>query len=233
VATVSKRTLDRRTFLLSLAALGVGCDSSRPRDGALGAAERGNLGLEKALFSPTRLAPTARLRDTTSADAFPVYFVSPAVPIAPPLWTLRVRGLVDRPLDLTLDDLMRLTRTDVRVRHHCVEGWSAVTTWNGVRIADLARSAGARSDARFVEFRSFDDGYSSSWDRESAEHPQSLIAYGMNGSPLGPAHGAPARVSAGIKLGYKMVKYLTDVVFLPEATGGYWEDRGYEWFGGV
>lgn len=230
---MSKRILDRRTFLLSLAALGVGCDTSHPRDGALGTAERWNLNLEKALLSPTRTAPTARLLETTSNDAFPVYFVSPSVPIAPPIWTLRVRGLVDRPLDLTLEDLKRLTRTDVRVRHHCVEGWSAVTTWNGVRIAELARAAGARADARFVEFRSFDDGYSSSWDRESAEHAQTLVAYGMNGSPLGPAHGAPARISAGIKLGYKMVKYLTDVVFLPEATGGYWEDRGYEWFGGV
>lgn len=226
-------TLDRRMFLLSLAALEVGCDTSHPRSGLLGAAERWNLGLEKALFSPARMAPTARLRDTTTVEAFPVYFVSPSVPVAPPTWTLRVRGLVDRPLDLSLDELQRLTRTDLRVRHHCVEGWSAVASWNGVRIAELARAAGARPEARFVEFRSFDDGYSSSWDRESAVHSQSIIAYGINGSPLTPAHGAPARVATGVKLGYKMVKYLTEVVFLPEATGGYWEDRGYEWFGGV
>jgi DMSO/TMAO reductase YedYZ molybdopterin-dependent catalytic subunit len=220
-------------FLLSLATIGVGCDTTRPHEGALGAAERWNLRLEEELFSPTRAAPTARERDTTRAEAFPVYFVSPSMPVAPATWMLRIRGLVDRPLDLSLDDLMRLTRTDIRARHHCVEGWSAVTSWNGVRIAELARAAGARRDARFVEFRSFDGGYSSSWDRESAEHAQSIIAYGMNGSPLGPAHGAPARVSTSIKLGYKMVKYLTEVIFLPEATGGYWEDRGYEWFGGV
>jgi DMSO/TMAO reductase YedYZ molybdopterin-dependent catalytic subunit len=219
--------------LLSLAALAVGCDTTRPREGTLGAAERWNLGREKQLFSPTRLAPSARERDTTRADAFPVYIVSPSIPVAPPSWTLRVRGLVDRPLDLSIDDLKRLPRTDVRTRHHCVEGWSAVASWNGVRIAELARAAGALREARFVEFRSFDNGYSSSWDRESAEHPQSLIAFGMNGSPLTPAYGAPARVSASVKLGYKMVKYLTDIVFLPEATGGYWEDRGYEWFGGV
>jgi len=84
-----------------------------------------------------------------------------------------------------------------------------------------------------VEFRSFDAGYWSSWDRESALHTQTLLAYGMNGEQLYPDHGAPLRVYSAVKLGYKMVKYLTEVNFLAERTGGYWEDQGYEWFGGV
>ena len=85
----------------------------------------------------------------------------------------------------------------------------------------------------FVDFRSFDAGYWSSWDRDSAFHAQTLLAYGMNGRPLAPAHGAPVRLYGSVKLGYKQVKYLTEVNFLDRETGGYWEDQGYEWYAGV
>jgi DMSO/TMAO reductase YedYZ molybdopterin-dependent catalytic subunit len=223
----------RRAFLLSLSALAVGCDTSRPRTGALGTAEHINLWVQRGLFSPGHLAPTARLEDTTPGGAFPSYFVSPSVPLAPPAWLLRVRGLIDRPLDLSLDDLRRMRRTDIRVRHYCVEGWSAVASWHGVQVAELARAVGASPEAKFVEFRSFDSGYYSSWDRESAEHAQSILAYGMNGEPLSPAHGAPLRLYGAVKLGYKSVKYLDEIRFLSTASGGYWEDLGYEWYAGV
>jgi DMSO/TMAO reductase YedYZ molybdopterin-dependent catalytic subunit len=223
----------RRAVLLSLPAFALGCDTSRPRTGVLGVAEHANQWLQQALFSPGRRSPTPRAEDTTPFEDFPAYFISQSVPIAPPGWTLRVRGLVDRPLDLSLDDLRRMSRTDVRVRHHCVEGWSAVASWHGVGVADLARAVGARPEAKFVEFRSFDNGYYSSWDRESAEHPQSILAYGMNGDPLTPAHGAPLRLYGAVKLGYKSVKYVNEVNFFPRETGGYWENLGYEWYAGV
>ena len=124
-----------------------------------------------------------------------------------------------------------MTRT--RVRHHCVEGWSAVAAWEGVRLSEVARLAGVDPRARYVEFRSFESGYYSSWDVESALHPQTLLAYGMNGEPLATEYGAPLRLYSAVKLGYKMVKYLAEVNFLPMRTGGYWEDQGYEWFAGV
>ena len=92
---------------------------------------------------------------------------------------------------------------------------------------------GADPRVGYVEVRSFDAGYWSSWDRESALHPQTILAYGMNGELLGPDHGAPIRVYTAVKLGYKMVKYLTEVNFRPERSGGYWENQGYEWFGGI
>ena len=126
-----------------------------------------------------------------------------------------------------------MSRSEVRVRHHCVEGWTAVASWQGVAMTDIAARAGADPRAGFVEFRSFDDGYWSSWDRASALHRQTILAYGMNGQPLAPGHGAPLRLYAAVKLGYKMVKYLTEVSFLPAATGGYWENEGYEWFAGL
>ncbi len=229
-----QRGLVTRRQLVVGAALGaLGCDAGMPRSGLLGAMDALNQRVQQRLFRSGKRARLAPARDQTPLDAFPRYYVSASTPIAPAGWQLRVGGLVRQPLRLGLDDLMRMERTDVRVRHHCVEGWTAVASWQGVAMTEIAARAGADPRARFVEFRSFDDGYWSSWDRESALHAQTILAYGMNGSPLGPGHGAPLRLYSAVKIGYKMVKYLTEVNFLPTATGGYWEDQGYEWFAGV
>ncbi|NOK36410.1 molybdopterin-dependent oxidoreductase [Corallococcus exercitus] len=229
-----ERFLTRRRVLLGAAALATtACDSQRPRAGFLGAMDRFNERAQAALFHPTRLAPEEPVEQLTPPGDFPHYFISDTVPLAPAGWRLEVGGLVARPRAFSLEELRQLPRTDSRIRHHCVEGWSAVASWHGVRVSDLARAVGADPRAGFVEFRSFDQGYYSSWDAPSALHPQTVLAYGMNGAPLIPGHGAPLRLYSGVKLGYKMVKYLTTVRFLPEATGGTWEDRGYEWFAGV
>jgi DMSO/TMAO reductase YedYZ molybdopterin-dependent catalytic subunit len=227
--------LSRRRLIAGAgAALGaLGCEIERPRAGLLGVMDRWNERVQGALFRRGKLAPAPAPSADTPAGAFPQYHISPEIPLAPAGWVLKVGGLVSRPLVLGLDDLERMTRTDVRVRHHCVEGWTAVAAWHGVAVADIAARAGASPAARCVEFRSFDQGYWSSWDRESAEHAQTILAYAMNGERLTPGHGAPLRLYAAVKLGYKMVKYLTEVNFMPGQTGGYWEDQGYEWFAGV
>jgi DMSO/TMAO reductase YedYZ molybdopterin-dependent catalytic subunit len=226
--------LGRRALLLGAGAAGLGaCDGREPRKGFLGAMERFNQRVQRAAFDPEALAPTQPESAVTSLDAFPDYFISPNVPLPPPDWRLKVGGMVARPMSFSVEELMRLPRTDIRVRHYCVEGWSAVASWHGVQLREVARLVGADPAAEYVEFQSFDSGYYSSWDRPSALHPQSLLAYGMNGGPLVPGHGAPVRHYAPVKLGYKMVKYLTEIRFLPNITGGYWEDRGYEWFAGV
>ncbi len=230
----------RRRFLAgglrSAGLLGLGglaCDGDRPHAGFLGLMEGVNERFQRALFDPARLAPELSEEEESAPEEFPAYKISREIPIAPADWALTVRGLVARPLTLSVAELRRLPATRTRVRHHCVEGWSAVASWDGVRLSELARLAGADPRARYVEFRSFDSGYWSSWDLESALHPQTILAYGMNGAPLQPEHGAPVRLYAAVKLGYKMVKYLTQVSFLPVRTGGYWEDQGYEWFAGV
>ncbi len=222
----------RSAGLLALG--GLACDSSRPHAGFLGLMESVNERFQRAMFDPHRLAPELEEDEESDPDEFPAYKISKDLPIAPAGWALAVRGLVARPLILSGPDLRRLPRTRTRVRHHCVEGWSAVASWDGVRLAEIARLAGVDARARYVEFRSFDSGYWSSWDIESALHPQTILAYGMNGEPLGPEHGAPLRLYSAVKLGYKMVKYLTEVSFLPvRGGGGYWEDKGYEWYAGV
>ncbi len=227
--------LTRRKFLITCAAASLlaGCDGVHPVSGFLAGMKVWNGKFEELLFSPRRLAPELPRSATTPEDAFPTYFISDSIPVVPAHWALKVGGLVARPTVLSLADVQKLPRTEMRVQHHCVEGWSAVASWYGVRVSDIAKLVGLDRQVKYVEFRSFDLNYWSSWDLASALHPQTLLAYGMNDYPLGPDHGAPLRVYSAVKLGYKMVKYLTEVNFLPYRTGGYWENQGYDWYGGV
>jgi DMSO/TMAO reductase YedYZ molybdopterin-dependent catalytic subunit len=236
-------SLDRRRFL-SLAggaaalALVAACDSRGPASARqlLRYAERENEGVERWLFRHANM-DHARASAMDAGASFPGYYIARSVPIwdvaSRGPWTLEVSGAVRRPLRLGLDDLLSLPRVSQRVNHYCVEGWTAVATWTGVRMQELALLAHAMPAARYVDFQSFDDGYHESWDLESATHPQTLIAYGFDGQLLGPNHGAPARLHSPVKLGYKNTKYLTKVVFMTERNGGYWSDQGYEWFGGT
>jgi DMSO/TMAO reductase YedYZ molybdopterin-dependent catalytic subunit len=226
--------ITRRKFItaVSAASLLAGCKSA-PVTGFLGAMDSLNRNVQEALFSSRRLAPELPASAQTPEDKFPAYFIADDMPTPPDNWTLSIGGMISKPTTLTLEQLKQMPRTDMRVQHHCVEGWSAVAAWHGVRVSEIAKMAGVDPRARYVEFRSFDDDYYSSWDWESAMHPQTLLAYGMNGHPLTPQHGAPIRLYSAVKLGYKMVKYLTAVNFLPKPTGGYWENQGYEWFAGV
>jgi DMSO/TMAO reductase YedYZ molybdopterin-dependent catalytic subunit len=229
------RIITRRKLLTGFAAASLlaGCDTPHPVSLFLKAMLRVNEHFESLIFSPSRLAPESPEKDLTPERAFPSYFIADTMPFPPAGWSLKVGGMVARRGVFTLEQLKAMPRTDMRVRHHCVEGWSAVAAWYGLRLSELARAVGIDPRVRYVEFRSFDANYFSSWDLGSALHPQTLLAYGMNGHDLHPDHGAPVRVYSAIKLGYKNVKYLTEVNFLPNRTGGYWEDQGYDWFGGV
>jgi hypothetical protein len=120
----------------------------------------------------------------------------------------RSRRFTKAPLRFTLDELKQLPRTDLRLEHFCVEGWSAVSVRTGVRLSELARRVDVSPDATCVDFESFDDDYHESWDIESGLHAQTLIVYGQDGQLLDPAFGAPARVYSPAKLGYKCTKYL-------------------------
>jgi DMSO/TMAO reductase YedYZ molybdopterin-dependent catalytic subunit len=235
--------IDRREFLatsggLVTAAFLAACDSRGPKSAEklLRYAERKNLGVERALFRHTAI-DKVRPSAYDAGNKLPSYYISKTVPVwdesVRGKWALEVSGLVAKPMRLTLEDLQRLPRVSNRVNHYCVEGWTAVETWTGVPFRDLANLVGVLPEAHYVDFQSFDDDYHESWDLESAMHKQSVVAYSLDGKMLEPAHGAPARFYSPIKLGYKNTKYLTKIVFMPEANGGYWTDRGYEWYAGV
>ena len=235
--------IDRRDFLvrgsgLISAALLAGCDSHGPKSAQrlLNYAERKNLVVERKLFRHTSM-DVVRKGAHEAGNKLPSYFIAPTVPVwdesVMGKWVLDVGGLVGNPVRLSLSDLQRLPQVSNRVNHYCVEGWTAVETWTGVPFTELARLVRADPGARYVDFQSFDDDYHESWDIESAMHKQTVVAYGLDGKMLEPAHGAPARVYSPVKLGYKNTKYLTKIVFMPEMNGGYWSDQGYEWYGGV
>jgi DMSO/TMAO reductase YedYZ molybdopterin-dependent catalytic subunit len=240
---VSINGLERRDFLLRTsavvsAAFLAACNSRGPKAAGklLNYAERKNLVVERKLFRHTSMdvvSPAAN----DAGNKLPSYYIAPSVPVwdesVRGKWALEVSGLVANPVRLTLDDLEKLPQVSNRVNHYCVEGWTAVETWTGVPFTELARLVRVDPAAHFVDFQSFDDDYHESWDIESAMHRQTVVAYGLDGKPLQPAHGAPARVYSPVKLGYKNTKYLTKIVFMPRMNGGYWSDQGYEWYGGV
>ncbi len=159
-------------------------------------------------------------------------------------WRLRIDGLVERPLTLSLDQLLRLpSRTQV-TRHDCVEGWSAIGQWTGTPLALLLRMAGLRSNASYVAFHCADDfdgtPYYESVDMDDALHAQTILAWGMNGARLPVAHGAPLRLRVERKLGYKHAKYVMRIEVrealagLYGGRGGYWEDGyRYDWHAGI
>ncbi len=188
---------------------------------------------EKILFSSRRLAREYPITERTAR--LPSYFISREMPLLqnPAAWRLHVGGLVRKPQSLSIEDLQAMPRTTYTVKHHCVEGWSAIATWHGVPVSAIAERCELLPQARYVRFDSFDSGYANGWDLASAMHPQTMLAYGMNDNPLPPTHGAPLRLYSPTKLGYKMTKYLVSVTFTAERPGGYWEDQGYPWFAGV
>jgi DMSO/TMAO reductase YedYZ molybdopterin-dependent catalytic subunit len=163
-------------------------------------------------------------------------------------YELIIDGLVERPLALSLADLRAaLSRAQI-TRHDCVEGWSSIGQWKGARLGPLIDQAGLKPEARYLVFHCFDslqksaDGsgqYYESIDLVDAYHPQTILAYEMNGAALPVAHGAPLRLRVERQLGYKHAKYIArieavaDFKDLHRGKGGYWEDRGYEWYAGI
>lgn len=163
-------------------------------------------------------------------------------------WRLKVDGLVNQPLSLSLTDLQRFPTQTQITRHDCVEGWSSIGKWHGVKLGQILQTAGLKPSARYVIFHCADeleqtlDGsgrYYESIDLVDAFHPQTILAWGMNGKALPVAHGAPLRLRVERQLGYKQAKYLMHLEVVSSfdtlwgGKGGYWEDRGYEWYGGI
>jgi len=150
-------------------------------------------------------------------------------------WRLRIEGSVSRPGSFSLGDLQRfLARTQI-TKHTCEEGWSAIAEWTGVPLRSVLEAAGTRPSARFVSFYAFDDA-AESIDMLDALHPQTILAYGMNGRDLPIAHGAPLRLRVERQLGYKSLKFLHRIVVTDrfEDLGKLSEPRnGWAWYVGI
>jgi DMSO/TMAO reductase YedYZ molybdopterin-dependent catalytic subunit len=163
-------------------------------------------------------------------------------------YRFRVIGLVDRPQEFTLDQLRNMPARSQITRHDCVEGWSCIAKWTGTPLGTILDMAGVRPNARFAVYHCFDNIerslsgdvlYYTSSDLVDAYHPQSILSYGLNDQALPVSNGAPVRLRIERALGYKQPKYLHTVELVDSLAsfgrgrGGYWEDTGYDWFGGI
>jgi DMSO/TMAO reductase YedYZ molybdopterin-dependent catalytic subunit len=160
---------------------------------------------------------------------------------------LAVDGLVANPLSLSLDDIKAMPARTQITMHNCDEGWSAIGKWTGVPLAHLLQTAGLKPEARYIVFHCMDElvrtpdhsgFYYESLDLFDAMHPQTILAYGMNGKGLPVAHGAPLRLRVERQIGYKHAKFVNRIEAverlngLGKGKGGFWEDRGYQWYAG-
>jgi DMSO/TMAO reductase YedYZ molybdopterin-dependent catalytic subunit len=162
-------------------------------------------------------------------------------------YRLIIDGLVERPLSLGLAELRTRPSQSQITKHDCVEGWTSIGEWTGVRLETLLDEAGLKPEARYIVFHCFDaltqtedgDRYYESIDLIDARHPQTILAWAMNGETLPVPHGAPLRLRVERQLGYKQAKYIRRIEVVESfahiggGKGGYWEDRGYEWYAGI
>ena len=159
-------------------------------------------------------------------------------------YRLAVDGLVDRPQRLSVAELRAAGLQSQITRHDCVEGWSAIGKWNGVRLATVLAMARPKQNARYCVFHCFDVDQSGQQYYESlalhqAAHPQTILALDLNDRPLDADHGAPVRLKIPTQLGYKSAKWISRIELVADlkpifgGTGGYWEDQGYEWYAGI
>lgn len=153
-------------------------------------------------------------------------------------WRLPIEGLVAKPTALSLDSLKRLpSRTQV-TQHNCEQGWSAIAEWTGVPLGRVLQEAGMLPQARYVVLHTV-DGWWDSLDMFDALHPQTLLAYGMNGGELPVRHGAPVRLRVERQLGYKSLKYVSRIDVtdrldeVEDGTGAVGAAYGYSWYAGI
>ena len=220
----------------------------------LGAAEGLTMDAQRLLLSAKPLAREYSVRDI-SPTFKPNGSVMPSDDDYRPRWRtassdwrLQVDGLVNRPLNLSKAQLKAMPARTQITRHDCVEGWSAIAGWTGVQLGRVLQAAGLRPNARYVVFHCADDLeqstdgsglYYESVDLVDAFHPQTILAYAMNGRPLAVPHGAPIRLRVERQLGYKQAKYVMRLELVDRfdkigsGKGGFWEDRGYEWYAGI
>ncbi len=226
----------RRSFIAVLPALFLaGCDwtTGKRTKSALKGFQQFNDWVQQKVFDPGKLATEYADEQLTPEEDFRVNGYDTDEPdMDIPNWVLMVDGLVRSPGDYSMEQISTLPKYVKNLRHCCVEGWSMVPKWGGVLMKDFLAMVGADPNAKYVSVECGDDYYTA-WDMASTLHSQTLLAYEAYGKPLGLEHGAPLRVVMPVKLGYKSAKWITRLTVTNEKPGGYWEDRGYDWFAGL
>jgi DMSO/TMAO reductase YedYZ molybdopterin-dependent catalytic subunit len=191
--------------------------------------------LGRFFFRPQRLAPEFPIGRVTEARVNGMEGLESEMDLN--AWRLSVAGLPGQSaIELTLDEIKKLPRTEMITELKCIEGWSIVVHWAGVRFSDLvaalAPSVSPQQLPQYVSLVTPDEGYFVGWDTPSIMHPQTLLAYEMNGEPLANEHGAPLRLASPTKYGIKQIKRIGRIEFTNERPRDFWAEEGYDWYSG-
>ena len=231
--------LERRVFLkrsLSLGALAMltGCEFTDQESvqRVLMAMSNWNDGVQHWLFNPNRLAPEFPESRMTRPFPYNGYYGEEEVPeIDGSTYKLELAGMIRDKKPWTLTELAALPQVTQVTRHICVEGWSAIGKWSGVRFSDFLARIGADTTAKYVGFQCADDYYGSI-DMATALHPQTQLSLRYDNEELPPKYGYPMKLRVPTKLGFKNPKLIAAIFVTNEYPGGYWEDKGYNWYSG-
>lgn len=233
----------RRGFLRNALGLGTltmlgGCDivDGYSAEALLGSMSDFNDRVQAWLFDPDKLAREYPESAITRPFPFNSFYTPNSPDLAPEIdpatYVMNVTGRVEHADDWTLDQLYALPRFTQITRHICIEGWSAIGKWTGVRFSEFLKRIGADTTARYVTFRC-DDNYVTSIDMATALHPQTQLTFWFDGEVLPRQYGFPMKLRVPTKLGFKNPKHIGEIEVGNDYTGGYWETYGYNWFSGL
>ena len=230
----------RRSFLRGVAGLGAltlltGCNiiDGDTVENVLRKVSEFNDGAQALLFSQTKLAPTYSDSAITRPFPFNAYYDLDQAPVVDPAtYKLEISGLVDNKKPWTLEELHALPEVSQITRHVCVEGWSAIGSWQGARLSDFLKRIGADTRAKYIWFHCA-EGYTNTVDMPTLLHPQTQMSFKFDHKLLPRAYGFPMKIRMPTKLGFKQPKYVVAMEVTNTDHGGYWENQGYNWFSGL
>jgi DMSO/TMAO reductase YedYZ molybdopterin-dependent catalytic subunit len=231
--------IERRVFLrqsLSLGALSLltGCDISNNDSvqTVLKAMSWWNDRAQALLFSSQTLAPTYAESDVVRDFRFHAYFPEVDAPkLSAADYRLELSGLIADKRPWPVERIYALPQENQITRHVCVEGWSMIGKWSGPRLSDFLQRVGADLSAKYVGFECA-DGYYTSIDMPTALHPQTIMATKFADEIIPAKYGYPFKIRIPTKLGFKNPKWVTTIYVTNRYPGGFWADRGYNWFSG-
>lgn len=234
------KDIDRRKVLrgaLSLGALTMLTGCSVTDQGAVQAALQAVSGvndkIQGLLFRPDHLVPTYTEAEVVKPPRFNAFYdVEDVKPVDVSGWSLELSGSVADKTAWTAEQISRLPEQELIIRHICVEGWDYIGQWSGVNLRYFLERIGADLKAGYVAFKCA-DGYSGSIDMATALHPQTILATKYAKEPIADPFGFPLRLRTATKLGFKNPKWITSMDVTDRYPGGYWEDKGFNWFSGI
>jgi DMSO/TMAO reductase YedYZ molybdopterin-dependent catalytic subunit len=235
LADIGRRGILRGSLSLGALTMLTGCDvtSESAVQSVLRTVSAFNDRVQEFLFRPNHLAPTFSEAQVVKPPRFNAYYdVNDVKPVDGAAWKLELAGLIDDKRSWDVRRFSELPEQEWIIRHICVEGWDYIGQWSGVNLRLFLELVGADLKARYVAFRCA-DGYTGSIDMATALHPQTILATKYARQPITDPYGFPLRLRTATKLGFKNPKWITAIEVTNKYPGGYWEDRGFNWFSGI